>query len=50
MTTNTHLIKKGDPVNAYDLHLLPKVDTKPFAYWMNLASVLHINIDCICLK
>jgi len=39
MTTDTHLIKAGDKVNASEAALLQKLGIEPFTYGMNLKSV-----------
>lgn len=39
MTTDTHLIKKGQKVNASESALLQKLGIEPFTYGMNLVSV-----------
>ena len=39
MTTDTHLIKAGEKVNASEAALLQKLGIEPFTYGMNLKSV-----------
>merc|ERR1712127_1157491 len=39
MTTDTHLIRKGEKVNASEAALLQKLGIEPFTYGMNLVSV-----------